>query len=172
VLVEPGAPPAPTGADPWSDLGLQLDHLSARPEHPVLPDLAAAAARLRQQIPALTEAQALRTAERLTAPADGGLRWRWDARLRLRTLLHPRVQGFGRADYLALLARVSAELPVGSLFGDASDFNRPADRDAQLAVLPRDRAHVVHGGHFLHLETPGEVARLILAAADATPAKT
>jgi pimeloyl-ACP methyl ester carboxylesterase len=61
---------------------------------------------------------------------------------------------------------------VGSLFGDASDFNRPADRDAQLAVLPRDRAHLVHGGHFLHLETPGEVARLILAAADPPPAKT
>ena len=170
LLVEPGLPaPRPTG-DAFADLGLQLDHLSARPEHTVLPDLETAAQRLRQQITALPPDLARRSAERLTEACPGGLRWRWDARLRLRTLLHPSVQGFARGDYLALLERLSRELPVWALFGDASDFSRPEDREAQRAVFAPARFRLTAGGHFLHVETPSEVVRQLLAAAEAASA--
>ena len=166
VLVEPGLPAARPTGDAFADLGLQLDHLSARPEHPVLPDVEAAALRLRQQIPALPEAHARRSAERLTEPCPGGVRWRWDARLRLRTLLHPSAQGFARGDALSLLVQLSGQLPVWALFGDASEFNRPEDLEAQRAALAPSRCRLTAGGHFLHVEAPAEVARLLLTAAE------
>ncbi len=165
VLVEPGLPPAKSSTSPFADLRLQLDHLNARPEHTPLPDLDAAADRLRQQIPVLTPAQALATATRLTEVGPDGLRWRWDPRLRLRTLLHPSVQGIARADALTLLTDLAATLPVTAIFATNSEFNRPEDRTAQCHALAAATTHTIDGGHFLHLEAPTTIAELILGRA-------
>jgi pimeloyl-ACP methyl ester carboxylesterase len=52
--------------------------------------------------------------------------------------------------------------PVTLVYGD-SDWSRPSDRQANLALVPGARSVTLrHTGHFAALESPGEVARVLL----------
>ena len=159
VLIEK---PLPSGApDEAADLlTAQLDQLAAPPTHPIFPDLAAAAKRLRQATPALTEEQARLLAERITEPCAGGLRWRWDARLRTRVgITQP---GLELPRYLALLRRLKPSPLL--VYGSASGVLREGQQSALLEALPQARRVELTGGHNLHLEAPEELVRLIIEA--------
>jgi pimeloyl-ACP methyl ester carboxylesterase len=52
--------------------------------------------------------------------------------------------------------------PVTFMYGD-SDWSRPSDRQANLASVPGARFVTLRRtGHFAALESPGEVARVLL----------
>src|SRR5262249_34483 len=127
--------------------------------HPVLPDLAVAAERLRRSTPSLTEAQALRMAGRLAEPCDGGVRWSWDPLLRTRSGLGFDGVAFTPAIYTALLAPITPPTPL--VYSDGSRFDSAAPRDPEQLVLPGARRVVLPGGHNLHFDAPDALAAII-----------
>jgi acyl transferase domain-containing protein len=159
VLVEPPPLPALDGRQPIERLAQQLDSLAERPSHPTLPDVRAAAERLQRSMPALSEAWALRMAERLTEPVAGGVRWRWDATLRTRAGLV--FDGaFTTAKAGELLSRLAT--PVVLIYGDGEDS--AAARAPAAFSLPGARRVSLHGGHALHIDAPEELAEWIAGA--------
>jgi acyl transferase domain-containing protein/pimeloyl-ACP methyl ester carboxylesterase/aryl carrier-like protein len=166
ILIEkPLSGAGPEGEDA-EKFTAQLDYLAAPPEHRVFANLEEAASRLRQATPALDEALAQKLAERISEPCAGGVRWRWDVRLRTRTGITLPVIDAGR--YLGMLKTITA--PVHLIFGDASG------QDEALARLretwPDAAVNLVHGGHNLHIETPAELARIIAEAMRHEPVTT
>jgi pimeloyl-ACP methyl ester carboxylesterase len=137
-----------------------LDYLTSTPEHPIFPNLAIAAERLRQATPALSETLATKLAERITEPCEGGVRWRWAPLLRTRAGIV--FNGIGKSKYLGLLRRIA--VPITLVYGDKSNFNRQEDLSEQQAAMPAAQKIVLSGGHNLHLETPSALARAIQAA--------
>jgi pimeloyl-ACP methyl ester carboxylesterase len=140
-------------------LAAQLDHLAAPQQHPVFKDVATAAARLRQAAPSLPEALAWKTAERLTEPVNGGVRWRWDAMLRTRAGLAFDAAALTPDDYNEMLARINA--PMLLVYGDGSRLGSEAARNGGVVALPGARRVVLPGGHHLHVEAPDALAILI-----------
>jgi acyl transferase domain-containing protein/acyl-CoA synthetase (AMP-forming)/AMP-acid ligase II/pimeloyl-ACP methyl ester carboxylesterase len=136
-----------------------LDYLTSTPEHPIFPNLAIAAERLRQATPALSETLATKLAERITEPCEGGVRWRWAPLLRTRAGIV--FNGIGKSKYLGLLRRIA--VPITLVYGDKSNFNRQEDLSEQQAAMPAAQKIVLSGGHNLHLETPSALARAIQA---------
>ncbi len=160
ILVETILPSEPTEEETVDRLTTHLDYLASPPEHPVFPNVAAAAERLRQATPALSEPLAMLLAERITELCEGGITWRWAALLRTRAGLT--FDGIGRSKYLKLLRRIKA--PITLIYGDKSHFNRPEDlNDQESAMVQADKV-VVAGGHNLHLEAPSAIARIISGA--------
>jgi pimeloyl-ACP methyl ester carboxylesterase len=158
VLVEPPPLPAQDGRSPIERLALQLDSLAETPSHPTFPGIEAAAERLRRSLPALSEAWALRMAERLTEPCAGGVRWRWDATLRTRAGLV--FDGsFTTVSAGELPNRVAA--PIVLIYGDGVDS--AAARTPAAVSLPGARRISLHGGHALHIDAPEGLAEGIMA---------
>jgi pimeloyl-ACP methyl ester carboxylesterase len=57
------------------------------------------------------------------------------------------------------------KVPVGLIYGQY-DWSRPEEREANLSAIPRAQLTTVRGGgHFLSLDAPAEITRLILDAA-------
>jgi len=81
----------------------------------------------------------------------------------------PRFSKVARAVYRALPSYVAArsyyariEVPVTLVYGD-HDWSRPAEREANLALLRRGRVLVLEGAsHIVSLETPEEFARILI----------
>ena len=154
VLVEtllPAERPARDAAD-GERLAAQLDYLAAPPEHPVLPDLEAAASRMMVVQPGLSQPLAWKLAERHTEPAANGLRWRWDPLLATRAGLGFGDDGAGRERYLGLLRNLRP--PLTLIFG----------REARFSI-PESETVILDGGHNLHIEAPGALAAAIGQAA-------
>jgi acyl transferase domain-containing protein/acyl-CoA synthetase (AMP-forming)/AMP-acid ligase II/pimeloyl-ACP methyl ester carboxylesterase/acyl carrier protein len=160
ILVETILPTEPTEEETVDRLTTHLDYLSSPPEHPVFPNVAAAAERLRQATPALSESLAMLLAERITEPCEGGITWRWAALLRTRAGLT--FDGIGRSKYLSILRRIKA--PITLIYGDKSHFNRQEDLNDQENAMARADKVVVAGGHNLHLEAPSAIARIVSGA--------
>jgi acyl transferase domain-containing protein/acyl-CoA synthetase (AMP-forming)/AMP-acid ligase II/pimeloyl-ACP methyl ester carboxylesterase len=160
ILVETILPTEPTEEETVDRLTTHLDYLATPPEHPVFPNVAAAAERLRQATPALSESLAMLLAERITEPCEGGVTWRWAALLRTRAGLT--FDGIGRSKYLSLLRRIKA--PITLIYGDKSHFNRQEDLNDQESAMARADRVVVAGGHNLHLEAPSAIARIVSGA--------
>jgi acyl transferase domain-containing protein/acyl-CoA synthetase (AMP-forming)/AMP-acid ligase II/pimeloyl-ACP methyl ester carboxylesterase len=160
ILVETILPTEPTEEETVDRLTTHLDYLSSPPEHPVFPNVAAAAERLRQATPALSEPLAMLLAERITEPCEGGVTWRWAALLRTRAGLT--FDGIGRSKYLSILRRIKA--PITLIYGDKSHFNRQEDLNDQENAMARADKVVVAGGHNLHLEAPSAIARIVSGA--------
>jgi pimeloyl-ACP methyl ester carboxylesterase len=158
VLVETVLPAEVGAGETAEQLAAQLDYLAEPPVHAPFPDVAGAAARLRLGTPALSESLAWELAERLTEPCPGGVRWRWDPRLRTRAGIG--FNGLERDRYLSLLGRIQA--PITLIYGDRSDFNRPTDLAAQQQAMPQAKRIVLAGGHNLHLEAPVELAKALI----------
>ena len=160
VLVEPPPLPAQEAWSPMESLALQLNSLAEAPSHPIFAGVPAAAERLRHSLPALSEAWALRMAERLTEPCAGGVRWRWDAILRTRAGLV--FDGaYTTASAVELLNRLAA--PTILIYGDTVD-SAAARAPAALSLLGARRVGL-HGGHALHIDAPEELAQAIMAVA-------
>jgi pimeloyl-ACP methyl ester carboxylesterase len=140
-------------------LSVQLDHLAVLPSHPVFQSVEAAAERLCLATPGLSPDLARTTAERLTEPCEGGVRWRWDAMLRTRAGLTFDGATMTAEAYHDILARITA--PTCLVYGDGSRAGSEAARDAGAIAPTRARRIVLPGGHNLHFETPEALAALI-----------
>lgn len=140
-------------------VGLARQFLAAHrtpPRHPVMADVAEAAARMRRYNPRLTEATALRLAQRTTRPVPGGLTWSWDARHRARNPVPFQGRLFER--FLTAI-----EAPVLLVDGGDSPFAAATD-PSRRAALPGARHTVIDGaGHLLHHDRPDALARVIRA---------
>ncbi|MEB3358629.1 MAG: hybrid fatty acyl-AMP ligase/type I polyketide synthase [Synechococcales bacterium] len=161
VLVETVLPAAER-FNPAEQLAVHLDYLTSPPAHPVFADVATAARRLQQATPALTASLALTLAERICQPCEGGVCWRWDAKLRSRSGLGFPSFPLGRNAYLGMLEQLA--MPVTLVTGDRSEFNRPEDLTALLAALPAAAHRVLPGGHHLPIDAPDGLADSILSA--------
>ena len=160
VLVETILPTANEDDDPTASLTNQLDHMATPPEHPVFPNVEAAAERLRKATPAITHSLAMILAERITEPCEGGVRWRWEPLLRTRAGIS--LNGIGRSRYLKLLKKI--KVPITLVYGDQSSFNRIEDLNQQHEAMPNATKVVVSGGHNLPLEAPSALAKIISSA--------
>ena len=160
VLVETILPTANEDDDPTASLTNQLDSMAAPPEHPVFPDVEAAAKRLKKATPAITHSLAMILAERITEPCEGGVRWRWEPLLRTRAGIS--LNGIGRSRYLKLLKKI--KVPITLVYGDKSSFNRIEDLNQQHEAMPNATKVVVSGGHNLPLEAPSALAKIISSA--------
>ncbi|VEP13142.1 Polyketide synthase family protein [Hyella patelloides LEGE 07179] len=160
VLIETILPTEAREEDAVQQLATHLDYLASPPEHPVFPDVEAAAERLRQTTPALSKSIAMMLAERITEPCEGGVRWRWEPLLRTRAGIG--FNGIGRSRYLGLLKRIQA--PITLVYGDRSNFNRNEDLTEQQSAMPDAEKVVLSGGHNLPLEAPSGLARIISSA--------
>ncbi|MCI0393412.1 MAG: alpha/beta fold hydrolase, partial [Chloroflexi bacterium] len=162
ILVEMAASQNEGVDDVQQKLAVHLDYLASSPQHDVLPDVQAAAGRLRQAIPAMRAETALRVAERLTEPYAGGVKWRWDPLLRTRTGI---VLEFGEtspAKYAALLGQ--KKLPLMVVFGTATRDARTRELAQQLAEAANVTPVALPGGHHLHYELPAQLADAIVEA--------
>ena len=160
VLVETILPTANEDDDPTASLTNQLNHMATPPEHPVFPNVEAAAERLRKATPAITHSLAMILAERITEPCEGGVRWRWEPLLRTRAGIS--LNGIGRSRYLKLLKKI--KVPITLVYGDKSSFNRIEDLNQQHEAMPNATKVVVSGGHNLPLEAPSALAKIISSA--------
>jgi acyl transferase domain-containing protein/acyl-CoA synthetase (AMP-forming)/AMP-acid ligase II/pimeloyl-ACP methyl ester carboxylesterase len=160
VLVETILPTEVAEDQTAEQLATHLDYLASPPEHPVFPNVEAAAERLRQGTPAISKALAMLLAERITEPCEGGVRWRWAALLRTRAGVG--FNGIERSRYLGLLKRIKA--PITLVYGDKSNFNRQEDLSAQQMAMPDAEKVVISGGHNLPLEAPSALAKIISSA--------
>jgi pimeloyl-ACP methyl ester carboxylesterase len=140
ALIEP---PVVRKRDLREGLAAYLASPAAPVAHAPLADVDEAARR----IIATTESLDLETARwlaaRVTEPVEGGVRWRWDARLRASAGLS---LGEAFADALRL---TSIPAPVRLLVGERSDL-----RATHPGVVP----HVLPGGHNLHYDCPAALA--------------
>jgi acyl transferase domain-containing protein/acyl-CoA synthetase (AMP-forming)/AMP-acid ligase II/pimeloyl-ACP methyl ester carboxylesterase/acyl carrier protein len=160
VLIETILPTEPKEEDTAEQLATHLDYLASPPEHPVFPNVEAAAERLRQNTPALSKSLAMMLAGRITEPCEGGVRWRWEPLLRTRVGIG--FNGIGRSRYLGLLKRI--QVPITLIYGDRSDFNRNEDLTAQQSAMPNAEKVFLSGGHNLPLEAPSGIAKIISSA--------
>jgi pimeloyl-ACP methyl ester carboxylesterase len=159
MLVEPPSLATRQNLGMADPLAVELDHLATPQEHPIFKDLAAAADRLCQATPSLPSSLALRAAQRLTEPCDGGVRWRWDARLRTRAGLAFDGAALTPALYDEMLARITA--PITVVYGDGSRAGSESAREAGPFARLDARRVVLPGGHNLHFEAPDALATLI-----------
>lgn len=152
-----------------------VQQVQSPPVHRPFASVPAAAARMRQHVPALRENTALRLAERMSRPLTDDERreypdlgpaariWRWDPLHRSRSPVPFRADAFGDA-----LARITC--PVLLIDGAHSDF-RPDDLAERAARLSRRTEVTLPGGHMLHHDVPGPLATTLtdfFAAAEPT----
>ena len=136
----------------------QLDQLSATTEHPVFPDVVTVAARLRRSIPSLSDEQAEEDARRLTRPCEGGFTWRWDPRLRSRSIAG--VEAVSGELYTSMLDRFGRSVTL--IYGTSGIMS---DERSEIPKIPGVRQLTVAGGHNLHLDVPEFLAASISEAA-------
>ncbi|AOY79861.2 type I polyketide synthase [Moorena producens JHB] len=159
VLLEPVLPGEQKDDQTAQNIATHLDYLASPPQHQVFADIEAAANRLRRLTPNLSEELALKHAERLTEPFDGGVRWRWDPRLQIRTGIGLSGTGFNRDKYTQLLSQIKA--PTTLVYGNNSNFNRPEDLALQQAAIPHAKTVKLSGGHNLHVDAPDAIVAII-----------
>lgn len=159
TLVEPVVPGEDT--EPTVEqLATHLNYLASPPTHPVYAKLSEAVDRFQKSLPMLLPTWAEKLAARILEQVDGGVRWRWDPRLQVRTRFGLSGGTFTRDRYAQLLQHIQA--PTTLIFGKQSDFNRPEDLAFQRQHLPKAAVVTIPGGHHLPLESPVEVARELL----------
>ncbi len=165
ILVEP--PMSPMADDAQSFAQQMATHRRAAEEtrrHVPMPDLHAAAERLRQLTPALQMETALRRAERLTEAHGDGVVWRWDARFDGQAQLDALFAGLNKLEFLAMLAGIGAPLTV--VYGDSSGWISPAEKEMIQDVCPNLKPVVLAGGHNVHLDAPAALAQAVSQAAE------
>ncbi|WP_254174385.1 type I polyketide synthase [Planktothrix pseudagardhii] len=159
MLVEPPVPAAEKKQEPVNQLTTFLEYFASAPQHPIFPDVATAARRLRQVTPALSEEFSDILAERTTQPCEGGVMWSWDEILRTRSPLSFSSFNGGREQYLAMLKQI--KIPTILVYGEHSKLNRPEDLQQQQIAMVEAKRVFVSGGHNLHIEAAYALVSLI-----------
>jgi pimeloyl-ACP methyl ester carboxylesterase len=145
-----------------------LDHLAEPRRHPAFTNVAAAAQRMRQYNPRLSEWNAMRLATRITRPVreddtdvlppirDGYVTWTWDPQHRGRT-----PNPFDADLHKMFLAEIRA--PTLLIDGGASRFRlSPEDHAKRVAAIANHESHVVpNAGHLVHHDAPEALADAI-----------
>ncbi|MEB3226013.1 MAG: alpha/beta fold hydrolase, partial [Synechococcus sp.] len=157
MLVETIVPNDIDDAETSNHLTTHLDYLAKPPQHPIFPSIEVAARRLRQATPQLSQGLSESLTTRSTIPVANGVQWRWDPFLRTRAGIE--FNGISRRRYLALLKNIQA--PITLIYGDQSEFNRPADLEVIEGTLPQAQRLTISGGHNLHFENPQAIAQII-----------
>jgi pimeloyl-ACP methyl ester carboxylesterase/NAD(P)-dependent dehydrogenase (short-subunit alcohol dehydrogenase family)/aryl carrier-like protein len=160
ILVESLLPTESADDEAVDQLVTQLNYLVAPPQHPELPDVASAAKRLRRAMPALSEEQALRMANRITEPCNSGVRWRWDPRLLTRAGIMGGLT-LKAEKYFELLRRIQA--PVTLVYGQEANSQHSLER--LLALIPQATSVILAGGHHLHIDAKEALADVIAQVA-------
>ena len=159
MLVEPPLPSEENKQEPIHQLTTFLEYFASSPQHPIFPDVATAARRLRQVTPALSAEFSYILAQRTTEPCEGGVRWNWDPILRTRSTLSFNSFNGGRSQYLEMLKHI--QVPTTLVYGDSSQLNRPEDLQQQQTAMAQAKRVFVSGGHNLHIEAATALALLI-----------
>lgn len=159
VLVESILPVETAETETVGQLTSYLDQLANAPQHNRLPDIRAAAERLRRATPSLAEENALQMARRITQECDeeGGICWCWDPQLLIRTGVTFNGLAFKAFSYTELLRQI--RVPVTLVYGQDGSCKtlsqlREVMPDATGAILP--------GGHNLHIDAPEALADIVL----------
>lgn len=159
MLVEPPLPSKENKQEPINQLTTFLEYFASSPQHPIFPDVATAARRLRQVTPALSAEFSYILAQRTTETCEGGVRWSWDPILRTRSTLSFNSFNGGRSQYLEMLKHI--QVPTTLVYGDSSQLNRPEDLQQQQTAIAQAKRVFVSGGHNLHIEAASALALLI-----------
>ena len=159
ILVDTILPADPQPHETTTQLTTHLNYLASPPQHSVFPDATAAAARLRQATPSLTEEQASDLAKRILEPCEEGVRWRWDPLLRTRAGITYNNLPFGKARYVEMMQAI--QVPTTLIYGDKSQFNRPTDLEEQAIAFAHASRLTLAGGHNVHLDAPDALAEAI-----------
>jgi pimeloyl-ACP methyl ester carboxylesterase len=159
ILVEPPLPPS-EDRRPINGLRVHLDALSDCTPHPVFPNDTAASEAIRRAHPRITSEQAQVMAARLTETCRGGVRWRWDARLRTRAGVgYSGTGGIARGSFVEMIRSISA--PMTLIYGNSSELLRRSDVDGFVEAASGARAIWLDGGHNLHHDAADAVALVI-----------
>jgi pimeloyl-ACP methyl ester carboxylesterase len=160
--VEP--PPLDRKLDRGAALEAEIAALNETRPHAPLHDTAAATARLRAAMPGLDDAFAHALAARQVEPCTGGVRWRWDARLRRRAIDIGTAGDWTKPG--GWLSRITS--PTIVLRADSSGGDTVT---GAWSSLVRWRTLQIGGGHNLHIEAPDAVAAAVaeVAARDIQP---
>jgi pimeloyl-ACP methyl ester carboxylesterase/acyl carrier protein len=157
VLVETILPTESNNEETAENLANHLDYLASPPKHQIFPDVETAAERLLLATPALSAKKALKLAQRILEPCQGGFRWRWASILLTRAGIG--FNGISKSKYLGLLKCLT--VPITLIYGNRSNFNRPEDLSEQEKAMPNAHKIVISGGHNLHLESGEKLAEII-----------
>ncbi|WP_224372620.1 alpha/beta fold hydrolase [Hyalangium versicolor] len=131
-----------------------LDDVQRPARRKSYPTVEAAAARLRETNPSLTEAASLHLARYGTESAEGSYRFRFDPRHRRRF-----GQGWDEAQWLAVSSAITC--PVQVIHGSQGLHLDDARARARLAALRSPKILTLSGGHHVHMEQPEAVARAL-----------
>jgi pimeloyl-ACP methyl ester carboxylesterase len=108
----------------------------------------------------MPEQLALKLAERVTEPVEGGWRWRWDPSLRSPSSI---VFSGTKARYIALLGQIQASVTL--IFGEASHFKSMNYQSELRRALPEAQMMTLPGGHNLHIDAPQAISSIIAKTA-------
>jgi len=135
-----------------------LEDLERPARRKCYPHVEAAAARLRENNPGLSEPASLHLARHGTEPleGEGGIAFTFDPTHRRRF-----AQAYDEAQWLALSAAVTC--PVQLLLGaDGLRFDEERTRTRLDALRLARPPQVIPGGHHVHMDTPDAVARALV----------
>jgi pimeloyl-ACP methyl ester carboxylesterase len=142
--------PAPQRLRAWIERRLEADTWEAR----VYPSIEAAIEPAMRNNPRLNREQALELARSGTQAVEGGVRWKFDPRVRF----HPSYD-FGDEELKSFFAAIEA--PVLLIRGDESHLGE-RNLDEWAKEFPNARAAIVPGaGHWVQHEQPQQVIWLI-----------
>jgi pimeloyl-ACP methyl ester carboxylesterase len=141
-------------------LRVHLDALSDWAPHAVFPNATVALQAIRHANPRMTSDQARVMAARLTEPCLGGVRWRWDARLRtLARIAYSSTSGLTEGRFIEMLR--SNGPPTTLIYGSNSELLPRSDVDSFVQAANGVRAIWLDGGHNLHHDAADVLARII-----------
>lgn len=166
ILIEPPIPSSENGS-PIDRLRMHLHALSDWPPHTVFPNETAAAQAVCRVSPRLTLDRARVMVARLTEPCPGGVRWRWDARLRTRAGIGYGANDFAGGSYIEMLRTISS--PMTFVYGNNSELLRRSDVGDLARVADGARTIWLDGGHNLHYDAPEALALIIEEQASMLP---
>ncbi|MGZ3457561.1 MAG: alpha/beta fold hydrolase [Archangium sp.] len=133
-----------------------LEDLERAPHRKRYPSVEAAAARMRENNPALPEPVALHLARHGTEPTQDGVLFTFDPAHRRRFGI-----GYDETQWLALSSAVTC--PVRLIVGsEGLRFDEARTRARLAALRHAQEPLVLPGGHHVHLEQPAAVARALV----------
>jgi pimeloyl-ACP methyl ester carboxylesterase len=159
VLVESVLPVETAETETTGQLTNYLDQLANSPQHNRLSDVHAAAERLRQGTPSLSQERALQMARRITQAGDkeGSVCWRWDPHLITRSGVTFNGLAFKASCYTELLHQI--QVPITLVYGQDGSYKT---LNPMQKIMPNATAAVLPGGHNLHVDTPEALANIVL----------